>query len=443
MTSAQSVNSLISLDPAAQAKRSAFWRLRDRVTHGLAAAGAGTMILMLLLLTYVLVEGALPAIRTFGFKFFIETDWDPVEMHFGAASMIFGTIVTSVLAMVIAVPLSIGVALFLNRIGPRWLEPIAGFLIELLAAIPSITYGFWGVAVLVPWLQKTGMPFLKGTVGQVPYLGKLFSGPAFGFSILAASLVLAIMVLPIITLVARDVLKVVPTELEQGAYALGATWWQATKLILIYAKLGLLGAVTLGFARAVGETMAVTMIIGNRNAIDASLFAPGQTMSSLLANEFLEADKPEYLQALVYVAATLLLFTLLMNVLARWCITLVDKQKKRPAADDGDMSQLNLDRKEKEAKKPAAAPESALPASFKQEPPFHVFRVKFTNKLVRGLCVLSFAVSMTLLCAILGYVLYRGFSSVSLDFFTKLPGPTGTPIGMRNCLVGTVILVGI
>ncbi len=270
----------------------------DFAMQGFSTLGAVGVILLLAALALVLFVGAIPAIHKFGLGFLIGTNWDPVQGDFGALPFIYGTFISSLLALFFAVPLSIGAALFMTRIAPRWISGPVSFLIELLAAVPSIVYGFWGVAFLVPLLQSYGMPFLKSTLGVIPGIGLLFSGPAYGSSMLAAGMVMALMVVPIITAITRDVLMTVPREIEEGAYALGATWWQACVAILNFGKVGIFGAVILGFARAIGETMAVTMVIGNNNALPTdqhfSLFAPSQTMASLLANEFQNADNPMY-----------------------------------------------------------------------------------------------------------------------------------------------------
>jgi phosphate transport system permease protein len=399
------------------------------------------LALQFLLLVGVLAHGAWPAIAKLGLRFFISSDWDPVNLRFGALPMLAGTLVTSVLALAIAIPVSVGSALCLERLCPRWMATIAGFLIELLAAIPSITYGLWGVSVLVPFLQKTGAPFLRMSLGKIPGIGALFSGPAYGFSVLGSSLVLAIMILPIVTLVTRDVLRVAPRDVEEGAYALGATWWQAVRLLLSSAKLGILGAVTLGFSRAVGETMAVTMLIGNRNAIDPSLFAPGQTMASLLANEFLEADRREYVEALIYVAIALFLFTMLTNMAARWLVSKagtprrVQEENSAESFVPGSASPDGVATRRDEVLRPLL-PRGTSRGVFR-------FRLRAENRTAQAWSVLSCTGSIALLAFILGYVLYQGFSSLNVDFFTKLPGPAGSPSGMRNGIVGTGILVAI
>lgn len=416
-----------------------FNKALDRGTVGLATAGGVAMIVLVLLLAGVLLNGAFPAIMTYGWRFLIDSDWDPVEMHFGALPTIYGTLISSFLALLIAVPVSIGAAVFLVRLSPRWLVSPASFLIELLAAIPSIAYGFWGIAVLVPFLQRTGMPFLKATLGQLPVVGKLFSGPAVGLSMLAAGLVMAIMVIPIITSVTRDVLRSVPRELEEGSYALGASWWQATLAVLNYGKLGIFGAIVLGFARAVGETMAVTMVIGNCNDINFSLFAPSQTMASLLANEFMEADKPVYAHALIYIAFVLLLLTVVMNGLARLMISRVMSPGGLFHGKQAKVSPFSAEQK-------AAHDSSGKTIEFSK--PRIVLRhsnpfVSGTSTVMAVLCVCAATLTLLLLAAITGYVVYQGIAGLSIELFTRLPGPLGMPSGMRNCIVGTLILIGL
>jgi phosphate transport system permease protein len=294
----------------------------------------------------------------FGFSFLTTAVWNPVAEKFGALPIIYGTLASSFLAILFSVPISIGSALFLVKLAPKVRIPIpsfrkdsanrftfysprhlvtfASFLIELLAAIPSIAYGFWGVAVLVPFMQTNIQPWLAATLGHLPILGRFFDnqiGRGTGNNILTASVVLSIMVTPIMTAIIRDVLAVAPPELEQGALGLGATWWQATKLVLNYSKMGIFGAIILGFARAIGETMAVTMVIGNtidvHHPVFGSLLAPGQTISSVLANQFIEADTDEYRQALIYAAFVLLVITTLINGVARLMVMRVTSKKRR------------------------------------------------------------------------------------------------------------------
>lgn len=257
------------------------------------------------------------SIEKFGFHFIIDQTWNPVRGVFGALPFIYGTVVSSVIAIVIAAPISIGVALFITEMSPKWLRSPIGFLIELLAAIPSILFGLWGLYVFVPfvreWLQK---PVSK-ILGDFP----LFSGAPIGLGMLSAGLLLAIMIIPIITALARDVISVVPTIQKEGMLALGATKWEMIwKVILPYARPGILGACILGLGRALGETMAVTMVIGNRAEIKASLFAPGHSMAAVIANEFTEATEDIYLSSLIEIGLLLFLVTFVLNGLARFLI---------------------------------------------------------------------------------------------------------------------------
>lgn len=305
-------------------------RFFDGLTTSSAWIGALSMIAMLALMVVVIVRGAWPAVEKFGLAFIWQSDWDPVKQQFGAWPVIYGTLVSAALALLVAVPISIGSAIFLVRLAPRWLVGPASFLIELLAAIPSITYGLWGAFVLAPALQSTVMPWGEKTLGKVPVIGALFQNDfGSGYNMLTAGIILAIMITPIITAVTRDVLRSVPPELEQGAIGLGATWWQATWVVLSFSKMGIFGAVILGLARAIGETMAVTMVIGNTIQVEPSLFAPGQTIASLLANQFREADTDMFVHALVYTALLLLVITALINGVARLMIVQVARRGKR------------------------------------------------------------------------------------------------------------------
>jgi phosphate transport system permease protein len=257
-----------------------------------------------------------PALRDAGFSFLTSSRWDPVAGEFGAAPAIFGTIVTSVIALVIATPLALGVGIFLSEFAPVWLRQPVAFVVDLLAAIPSVIYGLWGIFVLVPLLREQVMPFMRDTLGlgNTPF----FSGPAYGPSMLAAGLILAIMVLPYISAVTREVLLAVPRSQREAALALGATRWEVIRdAVLPYARTGIVGGMMLGLGRALGETMAVTMLIGNRHEISASLLAPGYTMASLIANEFSEATGDLHLSALMGVGFVLLVVTFIVNVLAR------------------------------------------------------------------------------------------------------------------------------
>jgi phosphate transport system permease protein len=273
-------------------------------------------------LIWELYQGSRLALDRFGVGFVASSTWDPVAEEFGALPLIFGTVVSSALALLIAVPLSLGVAIFLTQFAPRAVRGPVSFVIELLAAIPSVVYGLWGIFVLIPFLRAAVFPVLRDGLGFLP----LFQGPIYGPSMLAASVILAIMVMPYIMSVSREVLLAVPASQPEAALALGATRWEAvTTVVLPYARSGLVGAVILGLGRALGETMAVTMLIGNRHEIAASLFAPGYTMAAVIANEFAEAATDIHFSALTFVAFVLFLVTVVVNAGARFLIWRVSR----------------------------------------------------------------------------------------------------------------------
>ena len=302
----------------------------DRIFHLAVLCAALSVLALLAILVVLLFVDAKEALGRFGFSFLTTTEWDPVFEKFGAAHFIFGTLATSLVALVLAVPLSVGTALFLAEYAPRWLREPVAFVIELLAVIPSIIFGLWGFFVLAPIMRDWVEPFLKGTAGQLPVLGELFKGPAIGKDLLTGGVILAIMILPTIMAIAREVVRSVPDTQREGMISLGATKWETiTGAVLPYARSGLIGAVMLGFARAFGETMAVTMVIGNSsNVISASLLTPGYTMASAIANQFTEADKEIYFSAVVAVALVLLLVSIIVNALAR---LLVWRMSRGPA----------------------------------------------------------------------------------------------------------------
>lgn len=269
---------------------------------------------------------AWPAFSKLGFSIITSSDWDVAAGHFGAAPALFGTLVSSAVALIIATPLAIGIAVFLSEFSPLWLRQPIGFLVDLLAAIPSVVYGLWGIFVLIPILRQHVMPFLRDTLhlGATP----LFTGPAYGPSMLAAGIILAIMALPYISSVSREVLMAVPRSQREAALALGATRWEMIRdAVIPYAKSGIIGGIMLGLGRALGETMAVTMVIGNRAEISASLFAPGYTMASLIANQFSEATNDLHLSALMAVGAILFVITLIVNAIARWLVWTVSRNR--------------------------------------------------------------------------------------------------------------------
>jgi phosphate transport system permease protein len=291
----------------------------DRVFQIIITAFALSIPALLLIIAISIGLAAWPALSRSGLSFLTESTWDVGAGKFGAAPAIYGTIVSSALALVIATPLALGVSVFLSEIAPKWLRQPIGFLVDLLAAIPSVVYGLWGIFVLVPLLRDPVGPFIRDQLhlGNTP----LFSGPNYGYSMFAAGIILAIMILPFISAVTREVLLAVPRSQRDAALALGATRWEMIRdAVIPYARSGIIGGIILGLGRALGETMAVTMLIGNRPEISASLFAPGYTMASLIANEFTEATSDAHLSALMAVGAVLFAVTLIVNGLARWLV---------------------------------------------------------------------------------------------------------------------------
>jgi phosphate transport system permease protein len=273
-----------------------------------------TVFVLIALIGYELFHGSHLALQKFGWHFLTSSEWDPVNDVYGARPFIFGTLVSAAIALVIAVPISIATAVYLTELAPQWLRQPLTMFIELLAAVPSVILGLWGIFVMVPWLRDHLFPWLQKYFGFLP----LFQGPIYGVSMLAGGIIVAIMIIPIITSVAREILRSVPGLQREAAYALGATRWEVTRIaVLSYAKKGLFGAVILGLGRALGETMAVTMVIGNTPQIVKSLFAPGYTLASVIANEFNEATGDLYPSALFEIGLVLLGVTVVVNIIAQ------------------------------------------------------------------------------------------------------------------------------
>lgn len=289
----------------------------DQLFKGMLTLAALFVPALLVALFLELAHGSQLSISKFGLHFLTDSTWDPVAGEFGAFPLIFGTLLTSLIALLLAVPLSLGVAIYLTEFAPQFVRKPVAILIELLAAIPSVVYGLWGVFVLIPVLKASVFPFLRDSLGFIP----LFKGAIYGPSVLAASVILTIMIMPFIMSVSRSVLLAVPNSQREAALALGATRWEAVRTAIVpYARSGIIGAVILGLGRALGETMAVTMLIGNRHDIAASLFAPGYTMAAVIANEFSEAATELHISSLTYVALLLFLVTVLVNAAARLLI---------------------------------------------------------------------------------------------------------------------------
>lgn len=296
-------------------------RLADHLFRYAMLACGLSVIAIVVLIVFELFQGSRLAINQFGFKFLVASQWDPVSGEFGALPFIYGTVVSSLLALVLAVPLALGVAVFVTEICPRWLRAPVSFASELLAAIPSVIYGLWAIFVLVPLLREDVQPWLMSHYGWTG----MFEGPPYGIGMLAAGVILAIMIVPIISSITREVMVAVPRHQREAALALGATRWEMIYLgVLRNARAGIVGAIILGLGRALGETMAVTMVIGNRPEIAKSLLAPGYTLASVIANEFSEATDDLYLSALFEIGLALFLVTIVVNALARllvWSVT--------------------------------------------------------------------------------------------------------------------------
>src|SRR6186997_1305480 len=302
-------------------------RLGDVAYRHLTRAAAITVLVILGGIIISLVWGSLPALRTFGVRFLFEEAWNPVTEKFGAIAPIYGTVVTSLIAMLIAVPVGLFIALFLTELCPMWLRRPVGIAIELLAGIPSIIYGIWGLFVFAPFLQQHVQPFLIAAFGEIPVLSNLFAGPPYGIGILTAGLILAIMVLPFITSISRDVFDAVPPVLKEAAYGVGCTTWEVFRnVVLPYTRVGVIGGVMLGLGRALGETMAVTFVIGNAHKVSASLLAPGTTISASIANEFTEAVGDVYTSALILLGLILFFITFIVLAMARYLLMRIQQR---------------------------------------------------------------------------------------------------------------------
>jgi phosphate transport system permease protein len=312
---------------ASRAKVIGRLRVNDTAFRILTRAAAAGVLLILGGVILSLFIGSLPALQAFGLNFLVEERWNPVTEKFGALAPIYGTIVTSFIAMLIAVPVGLLIAVFLTELCPLWLRRPIGTAIELLAGIPSIIYGIWGLFVFAPFLQQTLQPLLIATFGDIPLLSSLFGGPPYGIGILTAGLILAIMVLPFITSITRDVFDAVPPMLKEAAYGIGCTTWEVVRYVVLpYARVGVIGGIMLGLGRALGETMAVTFVIGNAHRISASILAPGTTISATIANEFTEAVGDLYTSALIALGLILFLITFIVLAAARYMLARIERR---------------------------------------------------------------------------------------------------------------------
>ncbi|MCS6978177.1 MAG: phosphate ABC transporter permease subunit PstC [Gemmatales bacterium] len=404
-------------------------RLGDVVFFWLCRGAALAVVLIFILLGVFLVIEAWPAIRSTGWDFFRSTEWNPQTDQYGALAFIFGTLATSAIALAIAVPLGVGTAVFLAEIAPRWIRTPGSFLVELLAAIPSVVYGFWGLMFLAPVVQN-----LFDLMGQViPGLKVPNTG---GMGIFTAGLVLAVMVLPYVAAVSFDVCRAVPRSQADAALALGATRWHMIwTVILPYARPGIIGGCFLALGRALGETMAVTMLIGNRPEINFSLFAVGDSIASVIANQLNEAETDLQRAALVELGLILLLVTVAVNVLARVLIWRVSEVRSARGWLDW-LRRRNRTVLEREATA------NGRPTVTVPRQPRRLARV--TDRIMTGILACCLAISIGPLLLILGYILYRGIGALNWDFFTKLPAPAGEPGGgLAHAMLGSLMLVGL
>jgi phosphate transport system permease protein len=302
-------------------------RLGDAMFRNLTRGAAVTVLVILGGVMISLIMGAWPALQAFGFNFLIEERWNPVTERFGALAPIYGTIMTSFIAMAIAVPVGLMIAMFLTELCPMKLRRPIGIAIELLAGIPSIIYGIWGLFVFAPFLQQYVQPGLIAVFGDIPVLSVLFAGPPYGIGMLTAGLILAIMVLPFITSISRDVFDAVPPVLKEAAYGVGCTTWEVVRYVVLpYARVGVIGGVMLGLGRALGETMAVTFVIGNAHRISGSILAPGTTISATIANEFTEAVGDLYTSSLIALGLILFAITFIVLALARYMLARIERR---------------------------------------------------------------------------------------------------------------------
>ena len=364
--------------------------------------------MLLLGVVVSLFIGAWPAFREFGVGFLFSDAWSPPKEQFGAATAIYGTLVTSVIAMLIAVPVGLGIAVFLTELCWLPLRRPIGIAIELLAGIPSIIYGIWGVYYFRPVMQSYIQPFLISTLGNVPGIGFLFQGPPFGYGVLTAGLVLALMILPFITAVSRDVFDTVPPVLKEAAYGIGSTTFEVVGNIVIpYTRVGVIGGVMLALGRALGETMAVTFVIGNATKIQSSILAQGTTISAMIANQFADADPGLFTSSLLALGFILFVITFLVLAAARWMLARMAVEGLR----------------------------SMIAASYS--------RRKARNGIWTVLAYAATALGLAMLAIILGTLLWNGLGGLSLDVFTKNTAPPGVVGGLLNSIVGSVIMTGI
>jgi len=302
-------------------------RLGDVFFRNLTRGAAIGVLILLGGVILSLISGSMPALRAFGFNFLIEDRWNPVTERFGALAPIYGTLVTAILAMLIAVPIGLLIAVFLTELCPMWLRRPIGIAIELLAGIPSIIYGIWGLFVFAPFLQQTLQPFLIDLFGPIPVLSDIFAGPPYGIGVLTAALILSIMVLPFITSISREVFESVPPVLKEAAYGIGCSTWEVVRYVVLpFTRVGVIGGIMLGLGRALGETMAVTFVIGNAHRVSTSILAPGTTISATIANEFTEAVGDIYTSSLIALGLILFFITFIVLAAARYMLLRIERR---------------------------------------------------------------------------------------------------------------------
>jgi phosphate transport system permease protein len=319
------MNAIVTSDLATRARRDAS---AERIFKGIFAGAAWLVLILLVGAAASMLWGGREAFATFGWRFLTDSDWDPVLHKFGALVPVYGTLVTALIAMIIAVPVSFGIALFLTEVAPAWMRGPVAAAIELLAGIPSIIYGMWGLFVFVPFMAAYIIPWLNTHVGHWPLIGPLFTGPPLGIGMLTAGIVLAIMVIPFISSVMRDVFLTVPSRLKESAYALGSTTWEvAWDIVLPYTRTAVIGGIFLGLGRALGETMAVTFVLGNSHQLSASLLMPGNSIAATLANEFTEADSDIYLSSLIALGFLLFVVTFIVLAIAKYMLMQLAKRE--------------------------------------------------------------------------------------------------------------------
>ena len=304
----------------------------DKLFRGTTMLFASIVLILMMGIIFTLFIGSLPALKAFGPAFFVSDAWNPVTFNFGGLVPIYGTLITAIIAMVIGIPVSFGIAIFITELSPAWLKRPIGIAIELLAGIPSIIYGMWGLFVFAPLFADHVQPWINNNLGALPFIGQVFQGPPMGIGMLTAGFILAIMVIPFTASVMRDVFEIVPKMLKESAYGLGSTTWEVLwNIVLPYTKTGVVGGIMLGLGRALGETMAVTFVIGNAHELTTSLMMPGNTISSALANEFTEAVGDLYSSALIALGLSLFVITFLVLAIAKFLLIRLEKREGKQA----------------------------------------------------------------------------------------------------------------